>query len=89
MTIAFLLAAGFCSMMIAVASKLRAIQKILDSNRITLKEQIMSSNLWGFLSICVMFGVSLSMLTVYLSHKKSMKELDIEAMKIKAGEAKE
>lgn len=49
----------------------------------------MSSNLWGFLSICVMFGVSLSMLTVYLSHKKSMKELDIEAMKIKAGEAKE
>lgn len=45
----------------------------------------MSFNLWGFLSICVMFGVSLSMLTIFLAHKKSMKELELEAIKLEQG----
>ncbi len=46
----------------------------------------MSFNLWGFLSICVIFGASVSMLTMYFAHQKSMKEMEIEALKAKNGE---
>ena len=42
-------------------------------------------NLWAFLSISVIFGVSFAMFTLYLNHQKRMKELEIEMLKVKNG----
>ncbi|MCU4677494.1 hypothetical protein N7931_17870 [Catenovulum sp. 2E275] len=42
----------------------------------------MSINLWGFLSICVIFGISIAMFAMYLNHKKEMKQLEIEQLKL-------
>lgn len=41
----------------------------------------MSVNLWFFLSICVIFCLSFTGFVIYLSYKKDMKQLEIEALK--------
>jgi len=41
-------------------------------------------NLWGFLSIGVVFGASLVMLVIYLDNKKQMKRLELEALQYKS-----
>ena len=43
----------------------------------------MIETLWGFLSIGAVCGVALVMLTLYLNHKKDMKQMEIEELKIK------
>ncbi len=40
-------------------------------------------NLWGFLSICVVFGVSFVMLIFYLNHEKELKKMELEALQKK------
>ncbi len=47
----------------------------------------MNVNLWFFLSVCVCFGLSFVTFVIYLNHKKEMKALEIEAMKINAANA--
>ena len=44
----------------------------------------MNVNLWFFLSLSVVVGLGFVMFVIYLSHKKEMKLLEIEAMKINA-----
>ena len=44
----------------------------------------MNMNLWGYLTIATVFGVSFAMLVIYLDNKKKMKQLEIEALQIKA-----
>lgn len=43
----------------------------------------MNVNLWFFLSVAVIFGVLFIMFVIYLGHKKTMKQLEIEASKNK------
>ena len=38
-------------------------------------------NLWGFLSVGVIFGVLFAMFVIYIDHKKTLKQLEIEALK--------
>ena len=38
-------------------------------------------NLWGFLSVAAIAGISMTMFVIYLNHKKIMKQLEIEALK--------
>lgn len=45
----------------------------------------MSVNLWFFLSVSVFMGLSFAIFVIYLSHKKEMKILEIEALKISVG----
>lgn len=39
-------------------------------------------NLWMFLSVAVVFGVSFLTIVVFTGHKKKLKELDIEAKRL-------
>ena len=48
-------------------------------------EPSMNINLWGFLSIAVIFGVLFAMFVIYLGHKKTMKQLEMEASKSNSG----
>ena len=43
----------------------------------------MTVNLWAFLSVSAILGVLFAMFVVYLGHKKTMKKLEIEALKNK------
>lgn len=43
----------------------------------------MQANLWMFLTVGTIFGVSLAMYAVYLSHKRESKKLEIEALKVR------
>ncbi|MDX6849632.1 hypothetical protein SCD92_09690 [Gilvimarinus sp. SDUM040013] len=43
----------------------------------------MCFNLWGFLSVCVIFGTSFVMFLMYLENKKSLKKMALEALKLK------
>lgn len=45
----------------------------------------MNINLWGFLSIAVIFSVLFAMFVIYLGHKKTMKQLEIKASKSNSG----
>lgn len=42
----------------------------------------MTINLWMFLSVAVVFGVSFLTIVVLTGHKKKLKELDIEAKRL-------
>ncbi len=44
----------------------------------------MHVNLWTFLTAAVIFGSLFLMVLVFVTHRKTMKELDIEALKIKS-----
>ena len=44
-------------------------------------------NLWFFLSVCVFMGLSFAAFVVHLHFKKEMKILEVEALKISAGNA--
>ena len=37
--------------------------------------------LWGFLSVGAVCGVLMIMFTLYLNHKKEMKQMELEAVK--------
>ena len=41
----------------------------------------MNMNLWGFLSVGVIFGILFAMFIIYLNHKETMKQLEIDALK--------
>jgi hypothetical protein len=43
----------------------------------------MYMNLWGFLSVFVVLGFLFAMFVAYTSHKKTMKQLEIEALATK------
>lgn len=43
----------------------------------------MNITLWGFLTVAAICGVLLVMFTLYLNHKKVMKQMEIEALQIK------
>ena len=47
------------------------------------KEIVMYVNLWMFLTITIISSALFVMLLVYTNHRKTMKELEIEALKIK------
>ena len=40
-------------------------------------------NLWGFLTIAVVCGVTLAMIFFYLEYRKSVKKMELEALKYK------
>lgn len=42
----------------------------------------MSVNIWFFLSVFVVFGLLFAMYVMYLNHTKTMKQLEIEALKV-------
>lgn len=42
----------------------------------------MHLNLWTFFTVAVIFGALFLMLLVFVTHRKTMKELDIEARKM-------
>ncbi len=37
--------------------------------------------LWGFLTVVAIFGVLLVMFTLYLNHKKTMKQMELDVLK--------
>ena len=41
----------------------------------------MNINLWFFLTVCVLSSMVFVMFVMYLSHKRAMKQLEIEALK--------
>jgi hypothetical protein len=43
----------------------------------------MDMNLWGFLSVFVVLGFLFAMFVAYMGHKKTMKQLEIEALATK------
>ncbi len=45
----------------------------------------MNITLWGFLTVAAICGVTLVMFTLYLNHKKAMKQMEIEVLKNKDG----
>ena len=45
----------------------------------------MAIGLWGFLSVCVIFGTSFVFAVMYLAHQKSMKQLELEELKLRQG----
>lgn len=43
----------------------------------------MDIGLWAFLSICVVAGILMIMLVLFLNHRKSMKQLEVEELKLR------
>ena len=43
----------------------------------------MNLNIWGFLTVSAIFGILFAMFVIYTSHKKTLKQLEIEALKNK------
>lgn len=43
----------------------------------------MCFNLWGFLSVCVIFGVSFVMFLMYLENQKALKKMELEELRLK------
>ncbi|MFZ1520059.1 MAG: hypothetical protein WAU11_14875 [Ignavibacteriaceae bacterium] len=39
--------------------------------------------LWAFLSICVVAGIIMIMVVTFLNHRKSMKQMEIEELKLR------
>jgi cell division protein FtsL len=39
--------------------------------------------LWAFLSICVVAGILMIMLVIFLNHRKSMKQMEIEELNLR------
>ncbi len=40
-------------------------------------------DLWAFLSICVVAGILMIMLVIFLNHRKSMKQMEIEELNLR------
>ena len=43
----------------------------------------MTVNIWVFLSVSIIFGVLFAMFAIYIGHKKTLKQLEVEALKNK------
>ncbi len=53
---------------------------ILEPPELSEMDTDMHVNFWAFLSICVIFGTSFTAFAMYMAHKKSMKQMELDAL---------